>query len=146
MRGCFKEIRIWLPEGCGGEFTALHAALVAFLGSWARPFGAPPLFPAAEHLGESKPLGSLIRTRADLKVPTQGWRWSVEHPYPPVDNVLRSVFWSSDTYSAARARLRRPAPVVNMKGGVDFVTVTTGTATLVKESEGAQMGSAEVCT
>jgi hypothetical protein len=103
-------------------------------------FSAP-----AEHIGEAKPLSVMIRQRSDLKVATGNWRWAPDKQYPPIENVLKSPFWSAEAYAPARARLCRPTPVIGLRGGADFVTVTTGGAAVTKEADGAQLGSTEVC-
>jgi hypothetical protein len=92
-----------------------------------------------------QPLSTILRSRTDLKVPIGMWRWSRAHPYPPVESILKSNFWALPVYESARERLRRPAPVVELKPGTDFVTINTLTGEANVILEGAAEPHAEVC-
>jgi hypothetical protein len=91
----------------------------------------------AGHLGEVKPLSTVVRSRMDLKVVVGSWRWSASNPWPPIEAVKKAGFWSLPVYEAARTRLRRPAPQIELKGGSDFVTINTltGAASVTKEAD-----------
>lgn len=93
------------------------------------------------------PLGAMLMSRFDVKVPVGNWRWSVDCPYPPLEMVLKAPFWTQPAYEAARARLLRPAAQIVLKSGADFITINTLTqkATVVPESATAAAED-EVCS
>ena len=78
-------------------------------------------------LGETTVLANLLRTRTEIKPNMTGanWEYTDESPWPPVQRILKTVFWTADIYSSIRERISRPAPVVELEEKADYITVRT---------------------
>ena len=72
-------------------------------------------------------LANLLRTRTDIKPNMTGanWEFAADSPWPPVQRILKTVFWTADIYSSIRERISRPAPVVELEEKSDYITVRT---------------------
>ena len=63
----------------------------------------------------------------DIRVSLQHvhWSWTEVDPFPPLEAVLQSPFWSDGKYADIREQLRRPAPSIEVTIGNDYITVDT---------------------
>ena len=96
-------------------------------------------FPA-ENLGEVAPLEACIPDKNAIWIHRGGWKWSEAEPWPPVENVLRSEFWSNDAYATVRDRLLRPAPVPTVTVGGEFITVDSVAQVKAKTAKKGKSG------
>ena len=82
---------------------------------------------AAESTAEVPGLQSMLLHDDDIRVSLQHvhWGWSEVDPFPPLEAVLQSPFWSDPKYADIREQLRRPAPCIEVTVGNDYITVDT---------------------
>ena len=53
------------------------------------------------------------------------WRWSKEEPWPKLELVLATKFWSDEMYKSIREMLRHPVATPEIIKGGEFITVDT---------------------
>ena len=70
-------------------------------------------------------LKPFIRNPGDIKVMCKDWKWTATSPWPPVERVLASTFWSDDSYAEARETLKREQTQTTVLLGGKFATVET---------------------
>ena len=78
----------------------------------------------AETEGEIPSLSVSLRADKDIRPDLRHWRWTPTSTWPPIEAVLKTNFWSREEHSAVRSRLLRPAPVVEIVTGGEFVTLS----------------------
>ena len=99
------------------------------------------------NMGEVESIRCRVSNKADCKVSLAGFRQSrsgnVEEP--PIENVLKTNFWTSPLYEPLRTRLAKPVPTLTILQGGGYVTINTqtGTTTVSEEFESAE--ESQVC-
>ena len=99
---------------------------------------------AAGNVGEIEAIRSRVHNRADYKVSLAGYRQSRfgSVSEPPIENVMRTPFWTSPLYEPLRQRLAKPVPTVTIMSGGNYVTINTQTGH-VRLSEEEVAGSGD---
>ena len=96
---------------------------LVLLGNLQTPSFSLPTESAVEVPG----LSAMLEDEEDIRVSLSHvhWSWSEANPFPPLEAVLATPFWSWDKYAEVREQLRRPTPVIEVTIGNDYITVDT---------------------
>ena len=93
-------------------------------------------------------MAGMLKAVSDIKPNLSGtaWRWSRDHPFPPIDKVMHTAFFTQEDYGPLRERLAEEAPTVDIpKGGV-YSTIRTRIMRRDPEAESAvENRHSEVC-
>ena len=85
------------------------------------------MFFCSETLGTIETLRHRVTNRSDYKVNMQGFKWSPSNPNPPLESVLKTPFWSSNSFDGLRTELRKAVPTFTTTVGGDYITINTNT-------------------
>ena len=80
---------------------------------------------STEGLSEVSGLEAALEKPDHIQVLPGRWRWSKVEPWPKVEMVLATKFWSDDMYKPIREMLRHPAANPEIILGGEFITVDT---------------------
>ena len=77
----------------------------------------------AENIGEINALSAVLKNSRDIQVKTGTWKWSEAKPFPPLEAVLKSPFWSDPEYENLRNRLKEGLLEPEVSATAEHVTV-----------------------
>ena len=77
----------------------------------------------AENIGEINALSAVLKNSRNIQVKTGTWKWSEAKPFPPLEAVLKSPFWSDPEYENLRNRLKEGLLEPEVSATAEHVTV-----------------------
>ena len=89
----------------------------------------PPVFavPVTETDAEATFLAHMLKNVTDVKpnLSGTGWKWTAESPWPPVEKVKHTPFFTQDDYAPLRERLATEAPTAEVDTTGTYATIKT---------------------
>ena len=79
----------------------------------------------SEGLTEVTALEASLEKPEHIRVLPGRWKWTTEEPWPKLEMVLATKFWSDDMYKPIRELLRHPMANPEIIQGGEFITVDT---------------------
>lgn len=81
------------------------------------------MLPLSGNLGEVKALQATLLDRKDIIVKVGSWIWTERDPFPSLEVVMKTPFWSGSQYEFLRQRLREPVIEPDISSTAEYVTV-----------------------